>query len=431
MSVVLEKQEVGPCRQRLTVEVPAPAVEAEMARVTREYGASARVPGFRKGKVPVDLVRRRFAKEIEREVIERLLPRYWKQAEAETELKPLMAPSVEEVKDLEPGGPLTFIATVETRPTIELRNIKDFDLPNPEVDPGELDVDQAIDDLRTRFGTWIPISRPASRGDRVKAEISKAAPEGEQAAPVPQPIEVVVGDPQVWEELSLALSGLTVGQSATFTRQGEEPATELRYSVKVGAVEERELPLLDDEFAAKVSPDFKDVATFRTAVTDRLRAQRVEERENERQRAVLDQLRERHPLELPHGVVHHEVDELVADYAEGMRRRGLDTQRAQIDWNALRKDMHPLGERRVHARLLLDAIAEAESIVVGDEEFERALSVLARAQGTSTPALRRSLDENGRLAGLRDQLTRDKVMRRLLGEEPFAAEAPEAETSKA
>ena len=112
MSVVVSLQDVGPCRKQLTVEVPAPAVEAETQRVIKEFGQRVRLPGFRKGKVPADLVRRRFAKDIEREVIDRLLPRYWRQAEAESEIQPLLPPEVDEVRDLEPGGPLTFVATV-------------------------------------------------------------------------------------------------------------------------------------------------------------------------------------------------------------------------------------------------------------------------------------------------------------------------------
>ena len=120
MSVVVSQEDVGPCRKQLTVEVPAPAVEAETQRVLREIGNRVKVPGFRKGKVPADLVRRRFAKDIEQEVKDRLLPRYWRQAQAEASLEPLLPPEVGEVTDLKPGEPLTFVATVETRPVIEL-----------------------------------------------------------------------------------------------------------------------------------------------------------------------------------------------------------------------------------------------------------------------------------------------------------------------
>jgi trigger factor len=434
MSVVVSLQDVGPCRKQLTVEVPAPAVEAETQRVIKEFGQRVRIPGFRKGKVPPDLVRRRFAKDIEREVIDRLLPRYWRQAEAESEIQPLLPPEVEEVREREPGAPLTFVATVETRPAIELRNIRDFELPDPQVEPGEVDVDQALEDLRLRLGAWAPVERPAARGDLVSAEISEvpSAPPsaGEavvEAAPAaaPQAIDVEVGDPRVWEELSLGLSGLAAGQETTFRRQDGEPPRDRQFRVRVNAVKERELPPADDAFAARVSSEFTTLEALREALTRRLRETRGEERYEQRQRALLDQLRERHPVELPQGVVQNEVEHLVNDYAENLTRRGVKPERSGIDWKQVAEEMRPLAERRVHARLLLDAIAEAESIVLGDEEFERALAALARAQGSSTPALRRSLDESGRLAGLRAQLRRDKTIRHLLGEEATGASAPE------
>jgi len=431
MSVVVSLQDVGPCRKQLTVEVPAPAVEAETQRVVAEYGNRARIPGFRKGKVPAKLVRQRFAKDIEREVVERLLPRYWRQAQAESSIDPLLPPEVQEVKDLEPGAPLTFVATVETRPQIELRNIKDFDLPNPSTDPGTVEVEEAIDELRRHVAAWVPVERPASRGDLVEAEITPLS--GHE--PRTDKVSVEVGDPNVWEELTLALSGLAAGQETTFTRRheheaeeggGEKVVHEQTFKAKVDAVKERELLPLDDELAKKISPDLGTMEQLKDVVTRRLRAQKSEQRNEARHRALLDQLRERHPLELPQGVIRKEVEHLVQDYAESLARGGVNLDHANLDWNRVADDMTPLAERRVHARLLLDAIGDAESVQVSEEEFERALAVLARAQNTSTPALRRTLDEDGRLASFRAQLRRDKTIRHLLGEEATGSDTASA-----
>jgi trigger factor len=467
MSVVLSMQDVGPWRKQLTVEVPAPAVEAETQRVVREFGQRVRIPGFRRGKVPSELVRRRFAKDIEREVIDRLLPRYWRQAQAESEIEPLLPPEVDEVRDLEPGGPLTFVATVETRPKVELGNVHDFQLPDPEIEPGELDVDKALDDLRVRFGEWVPVERPAARGDLVSAQVIERPekepetpenPETTAAAGADAPpgtvgkvesVEFEVGDERVWEELSLAVSGLAAGQEAPFTREGgsaplapagghggqpDAAATggaPRRFKVQVIAVKERELPALDDELAARVNPELGGLTELRELVSRRLREALIEERAEQRQRALLDQLRERHPMELPQGVVQREVEHLATDYAESLARRGVRPEQAGLDWQRIREEMRPLAERRVHARLLLDAVADAEPVVVTDEEFERALAILARAQKTTTPALRKALDENGRLAPLRDQMRRDKTMRHLLGESHPAQAGDTADTAGA
>lgn len=432
MSVVLSLQDVGPCRKQIKVEVPAPAVEAETQRVLREYSQKVRIPGFRKGKVPAELVRRRFAQDIEQEVKERLLPRYWKQAQAESSIDPLLPPEVDEVADLQPGEPLTFVATVETRPVITLGDTQSFNLPDPEVDPGTLEIDETLDNIRKQMSKWVPVERAASRGDLVALEVTTLASEDHPEDRTDK-VQVEVGDPQVWEELTTAVQGLSAGQEASFERRHEHPAAEeggqphvheQKFRIRVEGVQERELPELDDAFAAQVNAEFKTADELRDAVVKRLRANKQEQRRNARQRAMLDQLRERHPIDLPQGVVQREAEQMVQDYAENLARRGMDVNNAGIDWNRMRDDMVPMAEKRVHERLLIDAVADDRQLVVTEEEFERTLALLARESGVSTPVLRRRLDEDGRLGNLRGQLRRDKTIRTLLGEpEDNASEA--------
>src|SRR6185369_3973931 len=175
---VVSIEDVGPCKKQVKVEVPAPEVQAEMDRVVREYGQRVKIPGFRKGKVPQELVRRRYQKDIDQEVVERLLPKYWQKAQAESAIDPLLPPEVDEVQDLTPGSPLTFTASVEARPQIELRNITDFNLPDPPVDPGTMDVDDTLEDLRKQASDWVPVERPAAQGDLVEAEIFELQHDG-------------------------------------------------------------------------------------------------------------------------------------------------------------------------------------------------------------------------------------------------------------
>jgi trigger factor len=429
MSVVLSQQDVGPCRKQLKVEVPAPAVEAETQRVIQELGLKIKMPGFRKGKVPAELVRRRYAKDIEHEVKERLLPRYWRQAQAETSLEPLLPPEVDEITDLLPGEPLTFVATVETRPQIELRNTQDFDLPDPTTEPGTLEIEERIEEIRKQTSGWIPSDKPAALGDKVDVEITTVA-SADHPEEHTDKVQIEVGDPKVWPELSSTVRGMSAGQEETFTRRHEHAAAEeggapevheQTMRVKVVGVEERDLPPLDDAFAVKINPEFQTFEALREAVVQQSRHEKVDQRREARQRAVLDQLRERHPLDLPQGVVRNEVEGMVRDQAESLARRGVDVEHAGIDWNRMAEDLTPMAEKRVHARLLLDAISEDRKIAVTEEEFERTLAVLARAQAVSTPVLRRKLDEDGRLATLRSQLRREKTIRTLLGEPELGA----------
>lgn len=450
MTVIVSMEEAGPSRRRLTVEVPAPEVEAATKSVVRELGKSVRIPGFRRGKVPPSVVMQRYRESVEREVIESLLPRYWRLAEEEGELDTLARPEVEEVGTLTEGEPLTFTATVEVRPAVRLGDLEgadDFELPDPPVEPTEEEIDAALDDLRRQAADWVAADRPAARGDRVRATITEltakaggeAAPAPEAAGtedaeagapeaqptpeshPDPQEIRVEIGDPQVWEELSLSLTGLAAGQEGRFTRRPEGGADARSFEVRVEEVEERDLPPLDDDFARKVG-EFDDLAALRAEVESGLVARKRSERGQARRRALMEQLRSRHPLELPRGVVDHETEHMLSDYASELGRRGVDPERAEVDWQGLAAQVRPEAERRVHDRLLLDAAAEQLGVEVTEADLTAALATLARVRGASAAELRRQLEQAGRLEGLRNQLRRDRALGRLVGETPDGAE---------
>ena len=424
MSVVLAMEEIGPCRLQLRVEVPAPAVEAEEQRVALDYSRSARIPGFRKGKVPLAMVRRHFGEEIRRELLDRLVPRYWRQAEAEKTLQPLGPPAVTEVS-LEAGAPLAFTAVVEVRPEIELRNYRDFALPEPPADPSAEEIRGLIDQLRRSHAAWEAVERGAATGDRVRVEVRERK-QGEPEIEA-QSAEIELGSERVWEELGLAVTGLSAGQSGRFTRrlgEGDE-AREATFDVRVVEVREARLPALDDELA-KHFGDFESFAAFEADVSRRLKQSKLDDAREQRERALLDQLTERHPMTLPEGVVQRETETLLREYAEGLARRGVDLERAEIDWQKVGDEAKPHAERRVKARLLLDAVAEAEQIAVSAEEFEQALALLARMQGVATGALRQRLDEAGELVGFRARMRREKAVRYLLGDGELAPAAAAA-----
>ncbi len=153
MSVVVANQEIDSCTRELKIEVPGPAVEAEAKRVAEDYRKNANLPGFRKGKVPMGIVQQKFREEIDKEVVERLVPRYWRQAESESELDPLLPPTLGEV-DHSPGEALTFTARVEVRPEIELGNLDTFDLPEIDVEASTEEIDRALEDLQRQIAVW-------------------------------------------------------------------------------------------------------------------------------------------------------------------------------------------------------------------------------------------------------------------------------------
>jgi trigger factor len=306
------------------------------------------------------------------------------------------------------------------RPAIELRNYRDFALPQPRVEPTREEVERAIADLRRSHAEWVTVERPAAVGDTVKAVVTETT---SGAAGEPQSAEFEVGGARVWEEVTAAAAGLAAGQSVRFSRrEGEgESLRERTFELSVEAVKVARLPELDLELARHFG-SFDSIEAFGADVARRLRAAHEDEARHERERAMLDQLVERHPMTLPEGVVRHETEDLLREYAEGVARRGVDLEKADIDWQSMGDQARPHAERRIRARLLLDAVAEREGVVVGEAELEQTLALLARVQGVPSQALRQRLDQSGELAGLRARMRREKTVRLLLGEEVTPAD---------
>ncbi len=450
MSVVLSVEDVGPWKKELKVEVPSPAVDAETNRVVNEYRSQVRLPGFRQGKVPGSVVRKRFSEDIEREVVERLVPRYWSQAESEKQLDPLLGPRVEKV-EFKPGEPMVFTVTVEVRPEFELAESREFELPEIETHASEAEVDEVMQRFRHDLSNWTPVERPGAQGDRLSLkilEVKESAEGADEPEPEWQDVTVEIGDDRVWEELSVAVTGLARGQNGEFTRSHAVPHSppsesedsrddpdseaadahdhdhdhaegghvhEHRYRFEVVEVMERELPELDDDLARKMG-DFEDLAALRSQVEQRIGMDKTAQARRQREKSLIDQLRERNPLELPQGAVETEIEGMLRDWAQNLVAQGVDLEQAGIDWGSMRDQIRPEAESRLHARLLLDAVAQVDGIEVSESEIEAVLADIGRSQKQSAAEVRRRLVQEDRIDGLRNEMKREKALRHLLGE---------------
>ncbi|MEM6794729.1 MAG: trigger factor, partial [Acidobacteriota bacterium] len=405
--------------------------------VVQDYRRQAHMPGFRKGKVPAKLLRKRFKSEIDREVTERLAPRYWQQAEAEKDLDVLLPPQLEEI-NMEEGEAMTLVAVVETRPQITLADVENFDLPEDSADPSAEEISDSLNDLRRSFAEWQTVDRPAAQGDLVVGTILSldeeppaAEEEGEEEGgidvPDPKPLHFEIGGSHGDEELSLLLTGKSAGAEVEHVhRHGEgEEAQEDRYHIEISEIREQELPELDGDFAEKIG--FETVEEVEEALAARLRNEKGEALRRARSEALLTQLRDRHPLpSLPEGVVQQESERIMRERMEQLVGQGVDLEKADIDWESAADSVRPVAERQVHERLVLDAIAKEQDLRLDEEKFEEFLAMAAAQQKVSSLALRQRLAEDGRLDPLRAQLLRDQTLGQLLGDLPKADESDEA-----
>ncbi|MCY3592793.1 MAG: trigger factor [Acidobacteria bacterium] len=439
MTVVVSKRDVGVCRQEFEIEVPASEVDAEYLRVARDYRRRARIDGFRKGKAPLDLVRQRFADAIGEDVSERLAPEYWRKASEEDGVHAMLPPSVAPVQAA-PGEPLRFTVTVDVEPEVEIGDSRSFELPRPETEPSEAEVEELLEQVRLQRSTWVPVERAAARGDRVRGRIHRAAMPGyiPEAAAEEQPdqddhrgpathdIDLELGDERAWPELTDNLTGLSAGQKADFERKETEDDVERQrgYEIEVDEVLERKLPDVDDDWASSLAATIETVDDLRRQLSDQVQAQKVEQAGQQRTDALLDQLRERYPVTLPEAVVEREALQMARSYANNLARQGFDFEQQQLPWEQLMEEIRPQAEKRAHSSFLLDRIARDDGVEATPEDLERALEIMARARNTNRGRLRRELEREGGLEMLRVELRRDRTVQALL-----AANAPPEEPS--
>ena len=429
MTVVVKKREIGLCRQEIVIEVPAGEVDAEYLRVARDYRRRARLDGFRKGKAPLDLIRQRFAEAIGEDVSERLAPRYWTLAREEEDVHAMLPPSVGPV-DVVPGQPLRFTITVDVEPEVEIGDDRNFELPRPETEPTEAEVDEVLEQVRLERSTWVPVDRSAARGDRVRGKVHRAAMQGyeEQAAgdgqdqdqddrgPATHDIDLELGDERVWPEITDNLTGLSAGQTAAFERVEQEDDIERqrRYDLEVHEVLERKLPEVDDDWAGGLAASIGSVDDLLENLRSQVEARKIEAARQQQADALLDQLRERYPVDLPEAVVEREALQMARSYANNLARQGVDLEQQQLPWEQMMEEIRPQAGKRAHASFLLDRIAREDGIEPTPQDLERALEVMARSRNTHRGRLRRELERDGGLEMLKIELRRDRTVQALL-----------------
>ena len=427
MTVVVSKREVGLCRHEFDIEVPAEEVDAEYLRVARDYRRRARLDGFRKGKAPFDLIRQRFAEAIGEDVSERLAPKYWQMAREEEDVHTMLPPSVGPV-EVVPGQPLRFTVTVDVEPEVDIGDDRGFELPPPETEPTEAEVDEVLEQVRLERATWVPVDRSAARGDRVRGKVHREAMPGfdadaagagedaERSGPATHDIDLELGDERVWPELTDNLTGLSAGQTATFERVEQEDSIERqrRYDVELDEVLERKLPEVDDEWASGLAASIGSVDDLRENLRGQVQARKVEAAGQQRTDALLEQLRERYPVTLPEAVVEREAFQMARSYANNLARQGVDLEQQQLPWEQMMEEIRPQAGKRAHASFLLDRIAREDGIEPTREDLERALEIMARARNTNRGKLRRELERDGGLEMLKIELRRDRTVQALL-----------------
>jgi len=403
------------CRRELELEIPADTVQKAVERVAKEFARVARVPGFRPGKAPVTLIRRRFADDIKSEVLQSLVPEQIERAFAENKMVPVTQPQVDKV-DFTETGPVKFRATFEVLPEFELGQYKDLEVEIDEIKLDDADVDKALEEMRDRAATFVPVEgRPIVDGDYAQLKLN-GIPAGGGEPLEADSVLCHVGGEETMEPFNQNLRGANIGDKKSFdvAYPADYPDPKLQaktytYAVEVLGIKEKKRPDLTDEFAKDVS-EAQTLEELRQKLRESLEAERTHRQSEQTREKLLAQIVKAHEFPVPEALVEHQMDSRLERTVRSLASQGVDPRAVNVDWVSLRSRQKDRSIDDVKAELLLDRIATAEKIEVADEEVEKQIAALAERSGESATVVRANLTRQGALDRMKSKIRSEKTL---------------------
>jgi trigger factor len=387
--------------RRLTITVAAARVARERDDIARKLAQRLKLPGFRKGRIPTQVLEKKYGPAIERETLESVVSGAYREALQREQLQPITQASIDAV-DWQPGSDLTFQAEFEVRPEIELARLGGFRIEAPRVSVTDAELDRVLEAIRADHATWHEVTDGTpTAGEQVTLEITPVTDAG---AGEPRRYEIVLGEGQAVADVEAAVQTLTAGSEADFTIRLAEAGSESgggreqRVRIRLVDVKRPELPALDDALA-QAAGDFPDLASLRARVREDMEKETAREVERETRRRLLEAVIEANPFELPAAMVDQYLDSVLQPRVEGDEARLAE----------LREATRPAAEQALKRLLVVDRIAKLEGLEATASEVEERVEGLAERMGRPVAEVKTQLRKGGRLAALAEEITEDKV----------------------
>ena len=419
-------QEPSAWSRRLSITVAAERVQRLRGQVTQQLVSNARLPGFRKGKLPASLVERQFGPSIDQETIDRTIQTAYREALESEGLSPITQGKVEKV-EYERGQALTFEVELEVRPEITLERTSGFSLERPAAEVGDEDVESVLERLRDERADWEPLAegtRPTA-GDRVTVEIVSDDDETEDDDDEPRSYRFVLGEGQAIPSVEEAIMTLAPGEEDDFTVTFPEDfpdeaqrGKEQRLHIRVTEGSSKVLPELDDEFAKGIG-EFEDMDALRQRIREDLEADAKQRADGEVRRQLVDRIIESNPFELPESMISRYLDEITGHSHEG--DHGHDhTPEEEEEIARAREGLRPQAEWSIKRLLIVESVAEAEGLQASQDDIDARVEELAERHGRSPTEVWLQLEKAGQLEMLEREITEEKVFTHLLEQNTVA-----------
>ncbi len=417
--------------REIEVEVPADEVSKTYRTVIKRYQKLARIPGFRAGKVPESLVRSKFAKELRQEVLEALVSERFRSAITERKLQPVSEPQLLDLQ-LNEGQPLRFKAAFEVLPEFDVAGYDTVRVEKPKIELTDEEFESELSRLMDSQATVEPVEedRALAEGDwaeiQFRGEIKPLAQtvteEGATASEPPaEPITgedvlIEIGGKNTLPAFNDALRGTKVGQELTFEVDYPADFGERRlagqtvgYDVTVKAIKHKSYPERDAELAKQLG-GVETWEEFETQLRERIGRRKKDALESGAKNKMLDELVSRYQFPVPESFVQQRVDARLERGLRALAQQGMKPEdMRKLDFGRLRAAQRDEAEREVRASLVVDRIADAENVAIGDAELDNEVLMLSIQTREPYEALRDRLSKDGGLARLREELRREKT----------------------
>jgi trigger factor len=410
-------------KREIAVEIPVEEVNRQTDSLIQKYQKVARIPGFRRGHVPASIIRQRFSEEIKTDMVEALIPRFFRQEAERLSLHPVSRPRVTDLH-LHDGEPLRFKAAFEVMPEIKLEGYKELRADKPEIAVSEDDVDKALTDLRERHAAFNPVEgRALADGDFAQVSLDgNPKADGAESKGEGQPVHmdevlVEIAGGNTMPEFTEHLRGTSPGDERTFDVNYPEDTEDKRlagktfsYAVKVQAIKQKSLPELNDEFAKRLG-EFQTMDDVRKVIREQIESERRHDAEHTAKEKLVGELIQRNDFEVPDSMIEQQIDIRLERGLRALAAQGLTAeQMKKMDLNRLRVGQREQAVHDLKAALLLERVAEEENVQVSDEELNQELEALARQSKQTSEAVRARLTRDGGLDRIRTRIRNEKTL---------------------
>lgn len=413
-------ENLSPTRAKLTVEVPFEELKPNLDAAYKKIAQQINVPGFRRGKVPPAVIDRQVGRGVVLdEAVNEVVPAKYIEALQENDLEPLSRPEIEVTK-FEDNESLEFVAEVDVKPEFELPAYDAIEAQVEDLEVTDSDVEEQLQALRERFGTLVPVERPAADSDFVTIDLT-AAQDGETVeGGEATEMSYQVGRGGMLEGLDEALVGLSAGEEKTFDSElvgGDLVGEAVEVTVKVTAVQTQELPELDDDFA-QLASEFDTAEELTEDVRQRLgRGKRLEQAAAARD-AVLEALLERVEIPLPESLVTDELNARRQNIEQQLMYAGMTMDKYLEDEGQTPEEFEADLERRVRdaitSQFLLDSVAKTEELGVDQNDLSQHLVMRAQQSGQDPQEFANHMFEHNHIPELVQEILRGKALARIV-----------------